>query len=115
MEIGLALALFAALITSIIVLVVRSVGKASQASNIKYHTKANYVDKLTHHFGESKLGLYSVIGDALDQKSGWRPTMEVLFEVLDDNPDLVLEWLVDRYGIVDVRNTLALMDEVDGD
>lgn len=92
-----------------VVIITNVVGKKSESYNIGHHTKANYVSNMEAYFGKAKLTLYSAIGDALDQKSGWIKSMDIIFDIMDNNPDLVLDYLVEMYGIDDVQQTLAFM------
>lgn len=83
------------------------VGRAADRTQIEQHTKAEVHARWKEHFGEAGFALFGTLGDALDQKSGWQGTFKTMVEVIENNPELLLDYLVERYGLEGLLDALA--------
>lgn len=95
-----------AIITAVFLL-----GRAADRAQIEQHTKAQVIDRMREEFGDAGLTLYGAIGDALDQKSGWLKTMDIIFWVFDEKPWLMLDYMVECYGVDAVLEALTQYEE----
>lgn len=70
------------------------------------HTKVSYLRRLRDERGQADAALWGQIGDALDTKSGWRRTPDVVLEVLEQHPDKVMDFLLEKHGYEQVKALL---------
>lgn len=61
--------------------------------------------------GEARWRLYGLIGDGLDRKSGWVRGMDVIMRTLEEEPEAVVDFLVERLGRERVRAMLERGEE----
>lgn len=70
------------------------------------HTKVSYLRRLREERGQADATLWGEIGDALDTKSGWRRTPDVVLEVLEQHPDKVVDFLLEKHGYEQIKALL---------
>lgn len=75
--------------------------------NITRHTRQQVNTRLGERMGPATWRLYGMIGDQLDQKSGWTRSMDVVLGVLRDHPSDVLDFLVETHGEEQIRALLS--------
>lgn len=79
------------------------------------HAKVSYLNKLRRVRGPANLALWGEIGDQLDMKSGWQRTPDIVLDVLEQNPNLVVDFLLERHGIEKIRRLVEEIRDDDGD
>lgn len=84
---------------------IHQLSKRANEAQIQRHTREQHIEKLKGHYG-GEFNLFAAIADALDRKSSWSKPMDVLFDVFRNNPELMLEYLVECWGVDAVQQAL---------
>lgn len=97
----------------LLVLLLRSVRPSRQTVNrsIRRHTREQVNRRLEAKLGPARYRLYGVVGDQLDQKSGWLKGLDVYLGTLDAHPELVVDYLIETHGPEVVRELVRRRTE----
>lgn len=77
------------------------------------HTREQVNRRIGEKMGPARWRLYGMIGDQLDQMSGWERSMDVVMRVIGSNPRAVLNFLIETHGEDRVRQMMRDLLEED--